>query len=232
MTLTNNSTCSRQPFNLNALAAEVFQYLACTCRLTNWCSRICLIIGASSDVFRFVELSLSTYVVVNKYLWLSVCSMQMVQVLGKRSRPVPILFTDDMLTALEMLMQCRTGIVPEDNKFVFANPDTNGYLDFYKSLHKVAEDAGMKKPKLLTATRLRKHVATMAQVCILTWVTSRTFKVNTDNDQQLLEWKDHEFSMARSTRTEGRSFAVCSQLVLYYEFWDGNGRHCEIIENS
>jgi len=61
-----------------------------------------------------------------------------------------------MLTALDMLMQCRTGTVPEGNKFVFANPETDGYLDFYKSLQKVAEDASMKKP----ATRLRKHVAT------------------------------------------------------------------------
>jgi len=90
--------------------------------------------------------------------------MKMVQVFGKRSRAVPILFTDDMLKAVDSLMMCRDEIVPADNKFVFANPGTCGCLDFYKTLQKVAEDSGTKKPKLLTATRLRKHVATMAQV--------------------------------------------------------------------
>jgi len=77
---------------------------------------------------------------------------------------VPILFTDDMLKAVDILMQCHDAAAPADNKFVFTNPGTSGCLDIYKTLQKVAEDSGMKKPKLLTATRLRKYVATMAQL--------------------------------------------------------------------
>jgi len=51
------------------------------------------------------------------------------------------------------------------NKFLFALPKTKiSHLSFYRTLRRVAHEAGLKKPHLLTTTRLRKHLATMAQV--------------------------------------------------------------------
>lgn len=95
--------------------------------------------------------------------------LTVVNVTGKRDRPVPILLTRDMNNALTALCESRSrcGIV-EGNMFVFALPQSRkGHLNFFGTLRRVAARAKLVKPHLLTTTRLRKHLATMAQVFLL-----------------------------------------------------------------
>jgi hypothetical protein len=88
----------------------------------------------------------------------------MVQIIGKRNRPVPILLTAEMLTCMDLLSEMRMSCGVVDNIFFFAIPGTNTHLHFFPVLQKIAKAAHMKRPDLLTTTRMRKHVATMAQV--------------------------------------------------------------------
>jgi hypothetical protein len=93
--------------------------------------------------------------------------LKVVNVIGKRNRPVPILLTEDVHGALRLLHDSRAvcGIHP-DNKYVFALPGSaKGHLSFHSTLRRVAHNAKLIKPHILT-TRLRKHLATMAQVNI------------------------------------------------------------------
>jgi site-specific recombinase XerC len=90
----------------------------------------------------------------------------MVEVIGKRSRIVPILLTSDMESSLEALLKTREQAgITENNVFVFAIPGTNTHLQFFNVLRKVACSAGLQRPDLVTSTRMRKRLATMAQVC-------------------------------------------------------------------
>ena len=92
--------------------------------------------------------------------------LTVLEVIGKRNRPVPILLTEDMTKAANTLLEAREmcGVNPS-NVFLFALPKTkNSRLNFYGTLRRVAHKAGLKKPYLLTTTRMRKHLATMAQV--------------------------------------------------------------------
>lgn len=91
--------------------------------------------------------------------------MEMISVPGKRSRPVPILLTDDMSKAMAVLSRKRAEVeIPEQNVFFFAIPKTMTHMAYYSVLQKIATSAGLRQPHLLTSTRMRKHVATMAQV--------------------------------------------------------------------
>jgi hypothetical protein len=90
--------------------------------------------------------------------------MKMIQIIGKRNRPVPILLTTEMLTCMDLLCEKRKSCGVVDNTFFFAIPGTSTHLHFFPVLQKIAKAARMKRPDLLTTTRLRKHVATMAQV--------------------------------------------------------------------
>ena len=92
--------------------------------------------------------------------------LMVIEVIGKRNRAVPILLTEDMTEAISALRESReTCGVLYANKFLFALPQTtSSHLGFYGTLRRVAHKAGLKKPHLLTTTRLRKHLATMAQV--------------------------------------------------------------------
>ena len=96
-------------------------------------------------------------------------TLTVVNVVGKRSRPVPILLTPDMSKALQVLCdtdkRAQNGVRLE-NKFIFALPHSSGYLNVYTTLHRVAVIAGLKKPKLITTTRMRKHLATVAQYAL------------------------------------------------------------------
>lgn len=95
-----------------------------------------------------------------------VCRLKVVQVVGKRTRPVPILLTEDMYSSMNVLNATRVQCgVCEGNKFFFALPtSTTAHLRFYDVLKRVALQAKLKKPENLTTTRLRKHLATVAQV--------------------------------------------------------------------
>jgi len=92
--------------------------------------------------------------------------LKMVQVVGKRSRPVPVLLTEDVVQCMDGLRDTRLlCAVPQDNTFVFAVPGTKGHLNFFNVLRRTSTKAELKRPHLLTTTRVRKHLATVAQVC-------------------------------------------------------------------
>lgn len=87
----------------------------------------------------------------------------MIQIIGKRNRPVPILLTSEMLAAMEVLNATRETCNVTSESF-FAVPGTGQKLHFFPVLQRVARLAKMSRPELLTTTRMRKHHATMAQV--------------------------------------------------------------------
>lgn len=92
------------------------------------------------------------------------CSHMVINVVGKRQRPVPILVNSQMMSALQVLMDSREACNIQ-SPYVFAIPGLiNSRLSFYTVLQTVGKAAEMRQPNLLTTTRLRKHHATMAQV--------------------------------------------------------------------
>ena len=91
--------------------------------------------------------------------------LKVIQVIGKRRRPVPILITQDMTESMDVLLETRAagGVLPS-YAFFFALPGSATHLQFYPVLRRVAVGAKLKRPDLLTTARMRKHLATMAQV--------------------------------------------------------------------
>lgn len=90
-----------------------------------------------------------------------------VVVLGKGSKPVPILFTKKMQTFIDMLLKVRksTDIVPECNKYLFANPGSyDRWVIGSAVLRKFASRCGAKNPDLLTSGKFRKQIATILQL--------------------------------------------------------------------
>lgn len=90
-----------------------------------------------------------------------------VVVFGKGSKPVPILFTRQVQTYIDLLLKIRenTDVVPKSNKYVFANPGSTGrWMSGTYILRKFAFKCGAKKPELLTSTRFRKQIATILQL--------------------------------------------------------------------
>ena len=92
--------------------------------------------------------------------------MDLVQVPGKRNRKVPILITPDVTKAMQALLATRkhSGIPPV-NPYFFATASRDGHLNTWAVLHETAVAAGVSQPKFISSTRLRKYVATIAQVC-------------------------------------------------------------------
>jgi hypothetical protein len=89
--------------------------------------------------------------------------MRVINIFGKRTRAVPILLTGEMLEAMEVLANNREACAIKSLNF-FVVPGLNCELNYYSVLKRVALDAKMTRPDLLTTTRMRKHLATMAQV--------------------------------------------------------------------
>ncbi|XP_032382955.1 uncharacterized protein LOC116696235 [Etheostoma spectabile] len=88
---------------------------------------------------------------------------------GKRGRPVPILLTPKMLSALELLVKQREACgVLKDNGYMFARPQAMTHFRGSDCLRAFAKKCGAKCPKSLTSTRLRKHAATLSTVLNMT----------------------------------------------------------------
>jgi len=115
--------------------------------------------------------------------------MDLIHVPGKRNRKVPILMTPDVRSAMKVLSDTRTVCgVPHENKYFFATDSSCGHFHSWLVLNRVAVSAQCENPHLITSTRLRKYVATLAQVhgiyvtvCPLS-VTHRMFSVLYDSN--------------------------------------------------
>jgi hypothetical protein len=92
--------------------------------------------------------------------------MKVIQIVGKRTRPVPILLTKDMLHAMKVLVENREAC-GVSSQFFFAIPGIQVRIHYYPVLQRVARAAKMTRPDLLTTTRMIKHHATMAQVQVV-----------------------------------------------------------------
>ena len=93
-----------------------------------------------------------------------------VEIRGKKGHTVPVLLTRKVQKCIDLLLKWRNkaGVALENN-FVFPRPNF-GSLEPLRSsdvLRRFAKEAGLTKPERITCTRLRKHVATVAQVLSL-----------------------------------------------------------------
>ena len=59
---------------------------------------------------------------------------------------------------------CSRCGVAEENSYFFASDSKDGHLDSWLVLHNMSVTAGVTSPRLITSRRLRKYVATLAQV--------------------------------------------------------------------
>jgi len=96
--------------------------------------------------------------------------MDLVEIRGKRGRKVPVLLTEQMKQAIELLIKKRPKDIPECNKFIFARP-SRGSVNHLRGCDSLSENVSelpqLKQPQTITSTRLRKYIATMSQVAAL-----------------------------------------------------------------
>lgn len=96
--------------------------------------------------------------------------MRRVEVKGKKGKIVPVMFTDDMTSALEKMIEARTQLCPElNNDLLFpsskpTSKNPNSHLRASDTIRKYAVACGAENPQNLTSTSMRKHVATAMQV--------------------------------------------------------------------
>ncbi|PIK41677.1 hypothetical protein BSL78_21482 [Apostichopus japonicus] len=86
---------------------------------------------------------------------------------GKKGRGVPIMLTEDMVESLTILNENREAAgVSGENPYVFACPSDESVqpLRGHQCLKQHAKQCGAKHPSRLTATNLRKHLATVSQI--------------------------------------------------------------------
>lgn len=81
---------------------------------------------------------------------------------GKRGRGVPVLLSPTMRQHFELLVTLRDKFV-KDNDYIFHTKGKR-FIDGTKTLHKYVEKCGVTRAKSITATLLRKHLATITQL--------------------------------------------------------------------
>jgi len=95
-------------------------------------------------------------------------SFHRITVRGKRGRGVPVLFTEKMVSATNLLLKLRSNFISETNIYLFGQTNSNNCITGFKAISKYVRLAGVENPKAITSTKLRKHLATMSQVVNLT----------------------------------------------------------------
>ena len=94
-----------------------------------------------------------------------------------KSPLVLILFTEDVVKGINVLVHHRNSFVKESNKLVLATGGDKAYAG-WDTLQEITKQIdGLQEPKLITPTRTRKFLATMLQLLDLNdgemnWVTS------------------------------------------------------------
>jgi hypothetical protein len=97
----------------------------------------------------------------------------MVHIPGKKSRVVPVLILPLVKEAMDLLVDARRqNHIAPTNKYFFATESVDGHLFHFRVLRKVATEAGLPQPELIGSTKLRKYLATMAQVRVVDQVLS------------------------------------------------------------
>ncbi|XP_050516338.1 uncharacterized protein LOC126891198 [Diabrotica virgifera virgifera] len=86
---------------------------------------------------------------------------------GKWGKGVPVLFSCDVQEQIETLLKFRDNFLSSKN-YLFGNPGTIEPIAGYKVLKQFARECGAKNSNALSATRLRKHLATLSQIFSMT----------------------------------------------------------------
>lgn len=90
--------------------------------------------------------------------------LRFVEVGGRRERVFPIFITEIMRQTLELLIDCRKPVgLSKTNQNVFVNSEGVSLLG-YHALKEACEKCRAKRPDVLWAPELRKHVMTMTQL--------------------------------------------------------------------
>lgn len=93
--------------------------------------------------------------------------LKRIEVVGKRSRTVPILLTPEVEKWLNLLVSTReqVGVHPH-NIFMFACPNYGslGHIRGSVCFKKASEKCGATYPNILRSTKLRKQIGTMSQI--------------------------------------------------------------------
>ena len=111
-----------------------------------------------------------------RHVWL-ILRFDMVEVVGKRSKKVPVVLTPDVKAAIITLTRTRKeGNVSNANPFVFALNDGKSVnpLRGNDALRKVSSMVDLQLPGAITSTNLRKYMATISQLV--------------DMDENEMEW--------------------------------------------
>ncbi|CAH1159979.1 unnamed protein product [Phaedon cochleariae] len=134
---------------------------------------------------------------------------------GKRGRGVPILISPDVQENIKVLLDLRKNFINPKNVYFFANVGTLQPISGYKVLRKYASNCGAKNPNALTATRLRKHLATLCQV----------FSMSENDIEQLATFMGHTVGIHRGSYRmpdDVYQTATISKLLLLMEKGEAN----------
>jgi hypothetical protein len=91
----------------------------------------------------------------------------MVEIIGKNRRKVPVILTEDVKAAIMVLNKSRQDCkVSESNEFIFAvnNGKSENSLRGHDVLQKTCANVQLEQPNLVKTTNLRKYVATVSQL--------------------------------------------------------------------
>jgi hypothetical protein len=96
---------------------------------------------------------------------------------GKGSRAVVILFPQSIQNYINRIIEIRnsTQIVPDNNGYLFAYPDTAHWARGDVALRKFAKQANLEYPNEITSNKLRKQIATVMQILSLNKEESEQF---------------------------------------------------------
>lgn len=95
--------------------------------------------------------------------------LEVFEIRGKRGRKISIILTEDVKSSIDLLNKTREQVgVSKGNPYVFARRQSNLYQKGLQCIKKCTSGVELKKPELITGTKLQKYVATVTQVASLT----------------------------------------------------------------
>ncbi len=94
----------------------------------------------------------------------------LVKIIGKRGRQVPLIIPPECKKSVQLLLQHRHPDIPQSNKYAFARKTPSTYMQAGAVLKQILAEPGLKNlesPEDISATKVRKYTATVAQVLSL-----------------------------------------------------------------
>ena len=89
--------------------------------------------------------------------------MDLVEVLGKRKRRVPIILAPFMRNGMDVIVRLRPRISLRGNPYLFAKAKAKSYLPGWSAIKSACGIADLRKPELIASTKIRKYLDTVTQ---------------------------------------------------------------------